>query len=482
MKGEAHFKPLLVSIIASTFICWVTQHNLFFWDSAYTAGTLGHFFVTHPNAGLILPAAIDAGHPPVFAWLLAQWYGVAGYGLAQAHWFMWPWLVLLFWQLWVLAGQVPAWRWFVFLVLMLEPTLLTQATLVSPEVPLLAFGLLATNGILYKRSWLLAIGLLIMPLCSFRGIMLVPFFSFWWLWVNYYEEDNRTIGKVLRNSWPLWGGIITAATWLGWHWAEAGWIISNPAGQWSSHREVLGFSGMLRNLAVIAFRLVDNGRIAWWLVASVLLFLNRKHLVFNKNGNPLTAGLVLLLFLYPLLFTPFGNPVGARYFLLGVLMGMVWLIQQLQQPNHLRSEKLRMVLVAVLLISSISPHFWVLPGKMAKTWDASLAHYPWHGLLRQSLDFMEYNSIKPGHVASSFPLDDSLQALSAGAYEGKFTILESDAIIAQQVFKPRFVLYSNIMNGLPQHQLDSLETWRTVAEWQQGHVWLRLAGNPHGAK
>ncbi|MFN4257292.1 MAG: hypothetical protein ACK4Q5_20010, partial [Saprospiraceae bacterium] len=168
-----------VAVIALT---WFVRDVPFFWDTVQLGSKHAHHFFENGLRWLPLPPEIDSGHPPTFGFYLACVWAVFGKSLAVSHFAMLPFLLGIAWLLVRLSppqpphdGGSPHWFWLPLLALA-DPVLAGQMALVSPDVLLVFFFLLAVQQIYRPLRggrggiWL-ALGILGLCLISMRGMM-----------------------------------------------------------------------------------------------------------------------------------------------------------------------------------------------------------------------------------------------------------------------------------------------------------------------
>src|SRR5690606_24481667 len=128
----------------------LSAHNALFWDTLQFAGDHPTWYYDTGFRYLLLPDACDSGHPPAFGMYLAFLWKLAGRSLWVSHTAMLPFIVLLVVQA-IRTGELlfPQQKRYAFwatLIVLSESVLLTQCTLVSPDICLMAFFLLALNA------------------------------------------------------------------------------------------------------------------------------------------------------------------------------------------------------------------------------------------------------------------------------------------------------------------------------------------------
>ena len=139
--------PFFALVIAVT---WSVRDNFFFWDTMQLASQHAHFFYENDNfSTFLLPDNMDSGHPPTFGFYLALMWKLFGKTLTVSHLAMLPFLLGIVWQAWKLGEKVvgEGWALLFLLLIVVCPVVAGQGVLVSPDVVLLFFFLMALNGI-----------------------------------------------------------------------------------------------------------------------------------------------------------------------------------------------------------------------------------------------------------------------------------------------------------------------------------------------
>ena len=218
-------KVLIIGIF--TFIIAIIGFNTgIFWDNTTFVSAMGN--VLYENgifAWGSIPASSDPGHPPFIATLLSAAWNIFGKSLLISHIVIIPFVLGLLWQIWNTCDYFidnNKEKILAFLLVSADATLLSQMTLVTTEIPLLFFFFLALNGLLRKKYWLKALGLMLLGIVSLRGMMLCG-----GLFIVDIILNKRSI------KWqPYVIGALPAITFIIWRLAFKGWIISNPESNW----------------------------------------------------------------------------------------------------------------------------------------------------------------------------------------------------------------------------------------------------------
>lgn len=434
----------------------------FFWDGVLQGSIQGSWFYQNPDAWL--PEQLDAGHAPGFGWYLAQVWTWLGRNVLVSHLAMWPWLWVLFYHGWLsLNALIPEGNRslkLVWLLLLAEPTLMAQSVLVSPDVVLLAcFSVWLLQYLRAEQRVTLWPAMLILLFTSSRGLLLLVLLTI----VAGVQHVKRK--EPFAWAMPYVVALAAAAYWLWLHWQHYGWIGYNPnSTEWAGNYAAVDLQGMGRNVGIAIWRLLDFGR--WGLLLPMLFLFTQKG---NKELKTLSwVGLGCAAWLLVFLVVK-ANPIGHRYFLPTywclTLVSLVWIYQATGWRKWLS-------LGSVLLGFAVGP--WLIyPDHIAKGWDATIAHVPSHGQKANALKWLAEQQIPLKQVATDFPYLDSL-----GAYDLKPNAERMQAIQAGLKGSYTYVLYSNVLNGLSDGQLDTLARWPLVYKKEFSPVRTELRKRP----
>lgn len=98
------------------------------------------FFYENNFRSFILPAQIDTGHVPLLAMYIAKIWQFFGKSLVVAHFAMLPFLLGIVYQVYVLAKRFIGTSYVLvltMLMMLIDPTFLSQAAMISPDIVLL---------------------------------------------------------------------------------------------------------------------------------------------------------------------------------------------------------------------------------------------------------------------------------------------------------------------------------------------------------
>jgi len=447
------FYVLALLYVLLTYFC---RNNIFFGDMVQFASRHPHFFLANQFQTIYLPNYLDSGHPPLFGIYIAFAWFVFGKSLLVSHVALLPFLLLI-------AYQVPRLlsRWlsgfallFSSLLVLLEPTLLAQATLVSPDIVLMAIFITSINLFLNKKYNTLALVLIPLGLISLRGMM-VLFASFCAIILNNtFAQRKFNRQYFFTVTFVFLPSVVIAAAWLWLHYLHTGWIGFHSDSPWASSFQLVSFAQVLKNALLFIWRLIDFGRITLWLLALFLLF----KLKFAKQSNlkfSISIVVFILVFAANTLFAD--GLVGHRYFLPIYFLTLVFVLINIPDAFP-KNNKLA---YAMLFLSFLIGATFVYPSKIAMGWDATPAHLSYYSLRKGAISYLNKNNIPLQTVACGFPNLDSREILELNGDSSHFNSYSDTTL--------KYILYSIVFN-YPDSFIDRIEKTPAIYYQKKGAV------------
>lgn len=454
-----------------SFLILASQEHPFFWDTTQLASEHAHYI--YATGQLLLPDDIDSGHPPTLGLLLATCWKVLGQYLWVGHWLMWPFLMGLTWFIQKISFkylQNHTQANLTAILVLADATLLGQASLCSPDIPLLFFFFWAFYESQYGRRAKKSAAWLGLSAMGMRGMFCVVALAMQEIASETLWSKNikSRVSRLIIDGLPA---ALFTVCFLTWHYQQKGWIGYHTASPWADSFNHVDFQGFIRNVIVLGWRVVDFGRLGIWVVIGFILTVSlyaNKSIVKAITSLPdsgiaryaLITGCVLGI---PLLM--YTGLLGHRYLLPFYLLVGLW--------ASIVSFKTYIAKWAfpVMLVTLLSGHFWVYPDNIAKGWDSSLAHWPYFELKKQALSFIEQESISVDSVGAVFPCDKPFDVTDLGQDTRKFA--------SKNLEKNEYVLYGNVFNDFTDAEASALSTWTVQKEWKNGQVWLILLKRPN---
>jgi len=469
----------LLSLLFFTFFVWCYSDAVFFWDTVSQASKRGNYYYQTNFQNLILDPALDSGHPPFFNIFIGLSWSVFGRNLAVSHFIMLPFVLGLVFQIYRLINNLfpEKNRWLVFLIALADTTFLAQTMLISPDI-VLCFGfLLCLNAIFENKNGQLILGTFFLPFVSIRGILLFAvtgaIFLFWKMIKG--QQKGISLGKNIFKSvqqaiWIfMWAGILLLI-YLVYHYQVAGWLISSPNPEWIVHKQPNDAYNIARQIGLIGWRFLDNGRIICSLLLIFFLFkIYQKRLALPKEGQFLLLCFGAFFLVFAPIFIFFSVAINNRYLLPAFLL--LHLLIAYFIINYSFEVKAKKAWLIAILIALFSGTFWIYPKHIAQGWDGTLAHLPYYELRDEMLSFIEEKDILLADIGTEFPNKGSLDF---------YDLSNRKKGLADKDFeRNKYIFYATVMNDFTDEELRALEEdWQVVKVFEQWPIEVILYRNP----
>ena len=259
-------------------VTWAVRGHFFFWDTVQLASQHAQFFYANNFSTFLLPDEMDSGHPPTFGFYLAIIWKTIGKTLTNSHLAMLPFLFGIVWQAWRVGERLlgEGWAYLFLLLLVVNPAVASQCVLVSPDVVLIFFFLLALNGIFREKKILLSLAILGLAAVSMRGMMVVAaLFLFQFLdgynfmkVLNFRKVTRPMFGalskftkRIVSLMIPYLIGGLFALIFFIYHYMNKGWIGYYTGSSWAEAFQIVDFKGFIKNIILLVWRLADFGHL-----------------------------------------------------------------------------------------------------------------------------------------------------------------------------------------------------------------------------
>ncbi len=501
----------------------VAQAVPFFWDNVLLASKIAQFYYENRFSSLILPQSLDSGHPPFYGMYLAVVWMLFGKSLPAAHWAVLPFLVglgIAYYRLlcYILPRRYAFWG---LIFLFAEPAFLTQSVLAGIDIPLVGAHLLLLQGLLYRQRKAVMFGAIGLCLFSLRGILTAFFIGLCDVLLCLYRGE-RHIGAVLKNTFPAWLPALTiTAVWYVYHYYNAGFLAINHHSVWATdpdslHYKYANLNAFLRNVAIVGWRFLDQGRVIVWLILGYgfYSYYYKARKIINSQQGCVAGRQIewLIVCFLPLVFMTIivaarHNPIMPRYFLTYFLLlpptalyllvgerqksatgaGLSFLklndkklnenantpkTQPINTPQTAIPQKQVAVAAVLMAVSLLSGHFWIYPYPVANSWDTTLRCLPYFGVKQKMYNYMNARHIPFDQTASAFPL------LAAPKYtdldEGDSRTLIPVGSRPQRDFA--YFCVSNCSNEFKPADLQRLQAppWQMESRFENKGIWIEL--------
>lgn len=448
---------LLLALVAT----WLSRDHVFFWDTVQLGSKHAHWYYENNFADWWLPAEIDSGHPPVFGMYLALCWKLFGYSLIVSHFAMLPFLWLLIWSLYRIGLHWlgPDKAGYLLWLTLVDPTLAAQAVMVSPDILLAAFFAFGVWAVLERRTLWLTLAALGLGIISMRGMMVAAGLYLFDICIHEkrvgYLGLFGTLRMLVQRAMPFLPVALVVFTFLVQHYHATGWIGYHRDSPWAYGFQRVGLKGMVHNIGVLGWRLLDFGRFFTWLIVGFALW----RIVFSKNrpdkSSPMVQAAWLLFFMLLVLspsFLLYKSLHAHRYLLPAYLAASLFcLITIFTFLKTQRSQYLAFTLVFVFLLTG---NRWIYPEGIAMGWDGTLAHWPYYELRKEMLEYIDGQKIPLEAIGTAFPEIGPLKFRDLSGQER--------GMPEKDLTSHHWILYSNVMNDFTDAERTALEkNWKT---------------------
>ncbi len=468
---------LLPFYLFVTILVLVSSRFYFFWDKDILNSHQALDYLK--NGFSILPSIdTDSGHPPVMGLLLAFLWKIFGKSIFIGHLAMLPFALGLVWQLYRFNSRFiksPA-VYAALLLAIIDTSVLTQVVILTGDLILLFFFFLSVNAILYNKRILLLFALVGLGLSSMRGTMSLVIIGLFDIFYSLNHTDKKWPSRLIKGIalYYLPAFLLTSG-YLLYHYLKRGWIGYDPENsQWAGCFEIVNFKGFLRNILILGWRLVDFGRLFLWIAG--IYFLNlfvRKKIQADRNTRILIVLLIISLAVYAVPMLIYKIMSGHRY-ILPVFIIFSSLISYLLFEK-IKFRRIRWIIYILLVTGLLSGNFWVYPDKIAKGWDATLAHIPYYKLRKKMIRYIDDHIIPFEKVGSEVPNISPVKYIELTNDNRHFPLKDFG--------KDEYIFYSNVFNMFTDKEIDELkEKWIPVKTFRKGQVYVELFKNPEYGK
>ena len=444
--------PIYAILLIVTVLC---AKHILFWDTYQLCGKQAWALYDNGLFNWVLPQEIDSGHPPLFGFYHAVLWKIFGPNLVVSHLAMLPFLMGIMYYIFKIGihflDQIKA----VFLILLLlaDPVFMGQAILVSPDIVLLFFMLLCFYGVLKDQKFSVTIGSLGLGLISMRGMMVLLAII---LFDLFYNRKYKAWSKVIPTVNNYIPALATVFFFLALHFIHTGWIGHHPDSSWAGSFAIVDARGLIKNIAVLGWRVLDFGRI---FLLAPLLYLAYRYT--HKSPDKTVLHLFLLLVLLALIISPIliaHKGLVLHRYLLPIFVMMHLSFWYLLMQSDL-APQIKKYTLAVVLAGLFMGNFWVYPKKISQGWDATLGHVPYYHLRDKMNKYIVQNNITLDRVGTAFP--------NIGMMRNFDPSDSSEGMGEYNMDKDAYIFYSNVYNDFSDEEIDILESdkWSIEEEY-----------------
>jgi hypothetical protein len=451
----------LIPLVILGGIWLFSLHDFFFWDTVQLGSKQAHYFFEQDKFSLLLPDQIDSGHFPFFGMYLSLWWKVFGKSLWISHLAMLPWILCIAYA----AGKLSRllferpYQSLVVILICIEPSLLAQVSLISPDVVLIAALLLSLVFFVAEKRWYLSISLLLMALISLRGFMLVMAFLAAVIIIRKLHKN--------RHEWLKWINIFLPALlsnvlFFLYHYYQKNWVGFHEASPWAPSFAGVSTLEILKNFCLLIWRWLDFGRIWVFIAIAWLMYKSKIH----RNPSILFVQVLLMATacIFLLVTVGFQSLTAHRYYLPGYLLVLLIFCHFLFRSKF--TESVKKQIYVLVLMGLLSGHLWIYPDKIAQGWDSSLAYKPVMTLYPKLYDYLREKSIPPSEVSAFFPFLSEEKFLFLNDRDETFNDFSSS--------RTKYILMSNLNNDIPDSLFIKYAAENALFYKEQSGVWIGL--------
>lgn len=468
---EKRYIAIIPSVLLFGILTIISWNYCYFWDNIQQISKEAHLYYDANFSGLInnntttnLEIKHTGYHSPALGITTALLWKVVGYKLWVSHVLSFLFAVFFVTNLYhIVKLYIPSqYVSFAIILLVCEPTILSQFVIASPDFILLTAFTITLRAIIENKSILLIIGILILFSISIRGLFAGLLIMFVHLFSDYYFSKHNNIKKTKFSTFIHYlPAIICLTAYYVNYFYVNGWFFTNSA--YSSHYEQpTTLTLVIRHAAEFVLRLVENGRIAFWVLAFYFIFSIKKFQTPQKNTFLLLFVALATFSLYVLFIFTTKMPFSARYFLPFYLIVSIFVISQI---TYKYNRKTVSILFIFLFICEVTGNFWIYPNKIAKSWDTTLAHISYYDVRKECFDYIDFHKYDYNKISAGFCLYD----------KRKYVELNSNNKIIGNATNEYF-LYSNISNleDSLEEELNNPQKWTQIKEFKSGFVFIKL--------
>jgi len=462
---------LSLIIITYTVLLYFSLDFCYFWDNIQQTSSEAHFFFNSNFS--IFPTnqndsefGLTGYHPPLMGIMTALLWKVFGYKIWVSHIFIYLWALILIYNLNRLVKIYFSERYvgWVLIILLFEPTVLTQFVIASPDFILLTAFVISIRAIIEQKHLLLSIGTFFLFCINMRGVfaglvLLIAHFIY-----LYYKSDFKINYKLLLKSYlPYLPTLILLTIYYAIYLGLNGWFFTNSP--YSEHyTQPTNLKRIITHLAEFGLRSLENGRFLIWGLGIFILYnsiVKRRQWKYEDSFiTYLFGGLFSIYFIFIFITQmPFSPRYFMPFFLLLSIITLKGILLKL-------SQKLSIYLFVLILLAEITGNLWIYPDKIAKSWDTTLGHIPYYSLRNKCLNYIEEEKIDYNDISAGFCL------------YGNRKVIELNEIKTKIGSEPdrKYFLYSNISNVEDSFavELKDKAKWKEIKRFEKAFIFISI--------
>lgn len=463
----------LVLLIFSASIFLITRNFPFYWDNIVQVSIPANWYYEHNFKYFFIPNEFATGHPPLVGMYFAILWKLFGRSLLICHLGMLPFVFGLLMQIIFLLKNIGIYKrpltLLIFVFTISDATFISQLSLITFEVIQLFFFFLCINLILKRNNKLFAICFLLLTLTSLRGSMIAAGVFCFNILYHFYCTDRSKKINILKYL----PGALSLLLFLLFFKMHNGWVIHNTiSNQWESSGELASLKGMIINMIIFIWRIIDFGRIGICLF--FLLFFIKSSFFMQISDRTIKILLFIIIsqfaVFFPILITS-QIPFGHRYFLPMLIpmtiLTVYWIYSVLRNYRFI---------LATLFAILISGHFWLYPEGISQGWDATTLHWNYFNVSESMHTYIIEQKIDKREIGTFFPNRRSRYFTHIGN--------DKNDVYEGIPFQNKYLLFSNAFNvntDVIKKLHSENSQWEPVKQFTKNRIFICLyqkkAGN-----
>jgi len=455
----------------------LSVNNGYFWDNIQLISKNAHWFYQFGFKSVFIPISSESYgitspgyHPPLVGMITAALWKIFGYNLWVSHLFTFFLAVVLIFNLLKIirlffAEQYLGW---VLLIVLLESSLLAQFSIASPDFMLFTVFVISLRGILQHKQVLTSVGVFFLCFISMRGVFAGVILFLVSSYFTVYQHKNKPkLSVFFHDLLPFLPTFILLILYFGTYLYSNGWFFSSTSGYNEHYSMPNNLSKIGIHFVEFILRSIENGRIIIWILGIYSLF----KLIKSKHKTDLQIGFLFWLFmslngLYFLFVFISQMPFSARYFF---PQFFILTILTLWGVIRYVSEKYLKWVFMLILIFELTGNLWIYPDKMSKSWDNTLAHFPYYQVRKDCFDYIDQQKLDYNYISAGFCLYGNR----------KFVELKNDDKTVGVNTNNKYFIYSNIsnLNDSLCFEFKNSSNWKPIKKFEKGFVTMILYEN-----
>ena len=420
----------------------------FFADATACISRPATFFYDNDLKQFIFSGKYDNGDPKVIQYLLASWWHIAGRNMMTTHIFFIAATAGMLLQLkkfcWLSAKKITdtengadLFSFAAFAVAISDPTVLSQSILMTTDVWLCFFGLLAMNSVLDSRKKQMCISMLLLCMTSRRGMICSAVIMI----ICHFTGNNNSETKK-KNLVAMTPAVVYVICFVIFRLSHQGWIFTSPDNIWGGTGETASIGQLAKNICIYGFQNLEYGRFLLWLLLLTAVFIRKNATDLYKRLQTNWTLYVAMQIAIAMVTLPLSNMIGERYFTMSFIIfdvtATLCIINTARKELENISIKWQHCGLLFVCVGLFASNFIIYREKMAQSWDCSLAHTEFYNIRKKCMLWIEEQGIDKKNIASGMNI--------SGPQNLIFVDNDSSEIKNEITSETRYYLYSNICN------------------------------------